>query len=167
MATEILIDLGETLSAALDRAIAAGEDLSVPMGDIAGELVKQTKFRFETTTDPLGVPWKPSRRAIEEQGLTLNDSGDLKSSIKENWGKDFAEAGPERSAGAGRYAAIHQFGGTIVPRFKQALSFGGRLVARVVIPARPYLGWTPDAESYAIDALGAHLARAFGQDGAA
>lgn len=167
MADAIVIDveISNTLSEALNRAIAGSSDLSVPMSDIAGHLASEAQLRFETGTDPAGVPWKQSERAREDGGLTLVLSGDLKSSIREDWGPDYAAAGPEASGGAAVYAAIHQFGGTIVPRIKQALAFGGRVVAQVVIPKREYLGWNQESEDYALDTLGAFISGLFG-DGA-
>ena len=48
------------------------------------------------------------------------------------------------------YARIHQLGGTVLPRRRRALRFeaGGAPIfaRRVVIPARPYLGWGGDEE---------------------
>ena len=161
---DITLQISDTLSVGLDRAIAAGTDLSPAMRDIAGHLSFAAQERFETSRNPLGVPWIPSRRAIDEGGKTLVKSGDLVGSMAEDWGADFAAAGPEASGGAAVYAAIHQLGGTIVPRKAGALSFGGRIVARVVIPAREYLGWNEESETYAIDTLVAFLKGAFGQD---
>lgn len=154
--------IGGDLDAALTRAIAAATDLTPVMMDIAGHLADETRARFDSERDPMGVPWKKSRRAQEEGGQTLTDSGDLRGSIREDWGKDFAAAGPERSGGAAIYAAIHQWGGTIFPRTAGALKFGGRLVSRVVMPKRSYLGWTEDDDEYALQALGDHIAAAFG-----
>lgn len=164
MADGIAVDITyrDDVSAALTRAIEAAIDLTPVMRDIAGHLADTTRERFETERGPGGVPWKPSRRAQDEGGQTLTDRGDLRGSIRENWGADFAEAGPERSGGAAIYAAIHQFGGTIRPKAKKALSFGGRVVAAVVIPARPYLGFDQVNADYTVDAIGRHLAHALG-----
>lgn len=167
------IALGDELSGALARLAAAGADLTPAMEDIAGHLEGETRDRFEEERDPLGVPWRPSRRVLgldgskdghgpfQKDGQTLTLTGDLRSSIRSNAGRDFAEAGPEASGGAARYAAIHQFGGRITPKQgregkdgkRPALNFGGRMVAAVVIPARPYLGWTDADTAYALDTL--------------
>ncbi|HEU4958967.1 MAG TPA: phage virion morphogenesis protein [Sphingomonas sp.] len=166
----IEIEIRDDVTAALDRAIAAAIDLTPAMKDIAGELADTTRERFETQESPAGVPWKPSRRAEEEGGRTLTLHGHLVDSIREDWGPDHAAAGPEASGPAAVYAAIHQFGGTIRPRprgfrpgarAKKALSFGGRVVAKVVIPARPYLGFNDENADYAVDTLTAHMAHAF------
>ncbi|UIJ46903.1 phage virion morphogenesis protein [Sphingomonas cannabina] len=151
----------DDLDLAFQRAIDAALDMTAPMRDIAGHLADAARDRFETSTGPDGRPWKPSERAKEEGGKTLVLSGDLVNSIVEDWGPTHAAAGPERSGGAAIYARIHQFGGTIVPRVKQALHFAGRILAKVVIPARPYLGWTAADTDYAIGSISEHLARAF------
>lgn len=161
------IEIRDDVTAALDRAIAASIDLSPAMGDIAGHLADEARERFELEAGPDGVPWLRSQRARDEGGQTLTLSGDLRNSLAEDWGADFAAAGPERSGGAGVYAAIHQLGGTIRPKAKKALSFSGRIVASVVIPARPYLGFTDEDADYCLAALGRHLSAAFGGDGAA
>lgn len=164
---DITIELREDVSAALDRAVAAAIDLTPAMRDIAGHLADETRERFETSRGPDGVPWRPSQRALRDEGKTLVDTGDLLASIREDWGADYAAAGPEASGGAAVYAAIHQFGGEIRPRTAKALSFGGRIVSRVVMPARPYLGFTDADGDYVVAAIGAHLDRAIGGEAAA
>lgn len=159
---DIEITLRDDVTIALDRAIAAAIDLTEPMGDIAGHLADTTRARFETGQSPAGVPWKPSRRVIEQGGKTLVDRGDLLGSIREDWGADYAAAGPEASGGAAIYAAIHQLGGTIRPRTKKALSFAGRLVGKVVIPKREYLGFNDENADYVVETLGDHMLKAFG-----
>lgn len=166
MATAFSFAIGvdDGLGFALDAAIRAGADLTPAMRDIAGELEDSARAAFENERSPIGVPWKPSRRVAEDGGQTLTLSGDLRNSQTSNWGKDFAEAGPEASGGAAAYAAIHQFGGTIRPRRAKALKVGKRFFASVKIPARAYLGWSDATERYAIDALIAHIGRALGGD---
>lgn len=137
---DIRIELDGDAGAQLGRLVAAGADLTPAMKEIAVHLEGTTRLRFETETGPDGKPWTPSRRVIEQGGQTLSLSGDLKSSIGSEYGREFAVVGPERSFGAAIYAAIHQFGGRITPKVKKALSFGGRMVAAVTMPARPYLG---------------------------
>lgn len=154
---DIAITIREDVTAAMNRLAADGADMTPAMKDIAGHLADTTRERFETETDPTGKKWIPSRRVVEHGGKTLTLTGDLGNSITEDWGPDFAAAGPERSGGAGVYALIHQTGGEIRPREKKALSFGGRIVARVIIPARPYLGFTDVNADYAIGALARHL----------
>lgn len=157
MPEAVPFDVREDVTAALGRLAAAGVSMRVPMGDIAGHLADTTEDRFETGRDPLGVPWKPSQRALATGDKTLVESGDLVGSIQPSWGDDFAAAGSEASGGAAVYAAIHQFGGTIRPKAKKALAFNGRVVAQVVIPARPYVGFTDENADYAVETLAAHL----------
>ena len=171
-AFDVAITLRDDVSDALGRLATAGVDMTPVMKDIAGHLADTTRERFETSRDPDGVPWKPSRRVLgldgsrdghgphRPDGKTLVDSGDLLASIAEDWGSDYAAAGPEASGGAAIYAAIHQFGGTIRPKVKAALSFAGRLFASVLIPARPYLGFNSENADYAIGAIDDYLARA-------
>ncbi|MDQ1229277.1 phage virion morphogenesis protein [Sphingomonas sp. SORGH_AS_0879] len=154
---DIAFTIREDVTAAMNRMAAAGADMTIAMKDIAGHLADTTRERFETETDPTGRKWTPSRRVIEHGGKTLTLSGDLGNSIAEDWGPDFAAAGPERSGGAGVYALIHQTGGEIRPREKKALSFGGRIVAKVIIPRRSYLGFNDVNADYTIGALARHL----------
>lgn len=156
----ITIELGGDLKDGLARLRAAGTDLTPAMQDIAVYLAASTRRRFESETGPDGKRWSPSRRVREEGGQTLTLSGDLRGSIRPAWGPDFAAAGPERSGGAGVYAAIHQFGGAIRPKNKRALSFGGRVVAAVRMPARPYLGFSDADRTEIVARLRDHLAAA-------
>lgn len=154
---EIDITIREDVTAALRRLVEAGTDLTPAMKDIAGHLADETRERFETGRAPDGTPWTPSRRVQEDGGQTLVLSGDLLGSIREDWTADSAAAGPEASGGAAIYALIHQRGGTIVPRNGRALAFGGRLVARVVMPKREYLGFTDADADYSVAVLLDHL----------
>jgi phage virion morphogenesis protein len=163
---EIRFEIKENLTAALQRGIDAGSDFTPAMMEIANHLSTATRLRFEREQAPDGSPWKPSRRALEEGGQTLTMKGDLKGSIAPDWGRDFAAAGPERSGGAAIYAAIHQFGGIIVPRVKRALSFGGRIFAKIIMPARPYLGFDDIDRSVIPEILSDHLRSAFKGSGA-
>ena len=112
---------------------------------IGSYMVAATIRRFELEGGA-GGRWKPSRRAREEGGQTLTDTGRLRSSIASNVTGDGVEIGTNVA-----YAAIHQFGGrtpprTIRPRRKKALFFPGARhpVAKIEhpgsdIPARPFL----------------------------
>lgn len=162
------ITLGDELTQALRRAREAALDLTGPMKAIAAHLETTTILRFEDERGPDGVPWKPSQRVLDNPGSkTLQLRGHLKDSIQANSGRDFAEVGPANSGGPAIYAAIHQFGGTIKPRTKGALSFAGRVVAAVRIPARPYLGFTDENREEAIAAIRDHLYAAFISGGGA
>lgn len=165
MAQGVFIDLQleENISAALGRAIAAGADLTPAMQDIANHLAASSQLRFEREAAPDGKPWKPSKRVTDNPGeKTLSLSRDLRNSIRADWGADYAAAGPERSGGAAIYAKIHQFGGTIVPKKGKALSFGGGLFAKVVMPARPYLGFDDTDVATIGKMIGDHIGSALG-----
>ncbi len=98
---DIAITIQEDVTAAMNRLAADGTDMTPAMKDIAGHLADTTRERFETETDPTGRKWIPSRRVVEHGGKTLTLTGNLGNSITEDWGPDFAAAGPERSGGAG------------------------------------------------------------------
>lgn len=169
---EIEITIREDVTAALRRLIDAGTDMTPAMKDIAGHLADETRERFETGRGPDGKPWKPSRRVLgldgskkgygphQASGKTLVLSGDLVGSIREDWTADSAAAGPEASGGAAVYALIHQTGGEIRAKGGGALSFGGMLLSRVVIPKREYLGFTDADADYSVAVLTEHLDKA-------
>ena len=137
------------LQRALARIVAAGSKGSAPavsaLRQIGSYMVAATIRRFELEGGA-GGRWTPSRRAREEGGQTLTDTGRLRSSITYNVTGDGVEIGTNVA-----YAAIHQFGGrtpprTIRPRRKKALFFPGARhpVAKIEhpgsnIPARPFL----------------------------
>lgn len=134
------------LRGALRNLAGLGDDLARPLREIGDYLVAETTFRFEAETAPSGLPWKKSGRARAQGGQTLSDSGRLKQSITRR------VAGKELLVGTNvRYAAIHQFGGTIRAKTSKGLRFrmpwlkgdgdsGWRRVQSVTLPARPFLG---------------------------
>ncbi len=98
----------------------------------------QTKKRIASEkTSPSGAAWKPNRAGTS----ILQREGHLRDSVHH-----VVEGSHAVRWGSGLvYAAIHQTGGTIVPRSAKALVFtgpDGNLVfaQKVRIPARPYLG---------------------------
>lgn len=146
----------DELARGVERAVRATEDFSPAMAEIAGMLEFGVRNRFERTLDPDGKPWTPSKRALEEGGRTLTDTGALLGSI--------ASGSDDTSAVVGTnlvYAAIHQAGGTIRPRNGRALRtpFGPR--GSVTMPARPFLGFGPYEVEEIETILGDHLRRAF------
>ena len=122
-----------------------GQMDTAPLMRRLGERIQAwTQDRFDANQQqaPNGTPWaklnpkyaqnKP--RHLQNRKLTL--SGHLRKSIR--W-----QLLDSQSVLVGtnvKYAAIHQFGGTIRPKKGKALAFGGRFVQSVTIPARPYLG---------------------------
>lgn len=110
--------------------------------DAAGRtLVGNTQLRFDAGAGPGGEPWQQSLRVRLFGGQTLKDSGRLKDSVTHEvegksvvWGTNVV------------YAGIHQTGGTIVPKSGKALAFKGPdgrpvFVKKVVMPARPFIGF--------------------------
>lgn len=139
---KITLDSAE-LDAALSRAIAGGEDIRAPMLAIAGMWRNLVEDRFDAEESPLGVPWAKRRDNSGPAHKILKLSGALLEQVIPLSGPDFAQIGVEATAGPAKYARIHNEGGTIVPKNKKALSFGGRIVAKVVMPQRQFIGFGP------------------------
>lgn len=162
-AIEMTISLNDAaLSRALDQAIQAGTNLRQPMGEIAAEWMTLVHARFESESDPLGVPWArrwrdPASKDEDDGHKLLQLSRALHNAIVPDFGPDFAQVGVLNTAGPARYARIHNEGGTIVPKHKQALSFGGRIVSQVVMPKRQYLGFGPKEQATVTEVMGDFL----------
>lgn len=114
---------------------------------IAEALRTGTIDRFEATRSPDGAAWKQSVRA-SGGGMTLTDTGQLKSSINARSTAEGAEVGTNLI-----YAATHQFGDSgrvIRAKTSRGLRFqhNGRWIRKmqvtVDIPARPFLGVSDD-----------------------
>ncbi len=121
------IELDDQVSAALERLIGAGEDMSPVMRDISEILLDQTMENFEQEGRPEWQVLAPSTVAERSKhgwwpGKILQRSGQLRSAIAPFSGP--LEAGVSVAM---PYGAIHQLGG-----------FAGRGGA-AAIPARPYL----------------------------
>ncbi len=159
----VSIALERRLSEDLARAQREAADLTPAMDEISEAMLDNTRERFMAERGPSGVPWKRSQEAIAEGRKTLQKKGFLIRSLDRRSGATFAEVGVKPGAPQQTYAAIHQFGGTIVPRAKKALSFGGRLVAKVIMPARPYLGFGADDRRDITAVLMRFLRRVFGE----
>lgn len=109
--------------------------------EAAGALIEmQTRRRItEEKSSPDGQPWKPNAEGTP----ILEKYRHLLASIHYRTGADAVRVGSGLV-----YSAIHQFGGTIVPKNAQALHFeiGGRhvMTQQVTLPARPYLGFSAE-----------------------
>jgi phage virion morphogenesis protein len=119
------------------------------MRAIGTGLVGSTHQRFITQTDPQGQAWSALNTeyaATKRNTRILTESGRLRDSINAKAGNDHVSVGTNVI-----YAAIHQFGGTIVPKTASHLFFriGGQLIVAnsVTLPARPYLGISKDDET--------------------
>lgn len=158
--------MAEDARQALADLAARLTDLQPAMIGIGAALENLVRDRFDAGRSPDGRPWPPSRRARAQGSTTLVDSGRLRNSIVATASMDRVAVGTDVI-----YAAIHQKGGSIVPRRAQTLvftTFDGRTVAadRVDIPARPFLGMDEAAWDAASDRLTGYLAGHDRQKGA-
>ena len=124
-------------------------DLSPVMQQVAGVLADEAEQAFEDQRDPSTLtPWEKlagstiatRTEARTWPGRILQVTGQLASSVSQDHGADFAVAGSNLV-----YAAIHQLGG--------AAGRGGKSL----IPARPFLGLSPDGEEEILDLIGSYL----------
>lgn len=83
-------------------------DLTPVMDAIGSAMEASVDRRFETGLGPYGIPWLPSERAVEENGMTLVESARLRNSISHLASATDVVVGTNVI-----YAGIHQFGGTI------------------------------------------------------
>lgn len=107
--------------------------------EIGEALVSSVQDRFRSGMGPDGKRWPKSARAKAEGGKTLVDTRDLKGSVTYRAGPAGVEVGTNKI-----YGAIHQYGGTIVPKRRKLLRFAIAdkviFAKKVEIPARPFLG---------------------------
>lgn len=166
------------LGAALRRGIQLGEQPRDLMQAGAEVIEFSTRRRFETGTGPDGIAWIPSNRparGVEKRRRkgtpkpahrTLVDTGALLGSIRSEVGDNTAVVGSDGTATSAKYAAVHQFGATILPKSGEFLVFtgpdGGLIFARkVVIPARPFMGVDGQDRADLIEAFTGVLADTF------
>lgn len=159
-----LKDNSPQIAAAMERLARATEHTAPLMGVIAGIMHDEVEENFAQQGRPKWLGLKapsPRRRG----GKILQDSGQLAASIQQGHDNQSAYVGTNKI-----YAAIHQFGGTtkphvILPRYKKALKFGGRIVKSVnhpgsVIPARPFLAISSGGETKILSAVSTYLSTA-------
>lgn len=160
------MDWSEARSA-FGRLAGAVTETTPIMRAIGTGLVTSTQDRMDAGHGPDGAEWKalnPVYAAGKRGPGILRESGmrgGLQGSITYRAGRDEVEAGTNKI-----YGAIHQFGGVIRAKGggKLAFKMGGRLIRTesVTIPARPYLGISPDAQVMIVDVIEGALARALG-----
>ncbi|AWM35902.1 Phage virion morphogenesis family protein [Gemmata obscuriglobus] len=97
-------------------ALPAAAPLDAPTGrELVQILVSDVKRRFSTGTAPDGTPWRPLRygRAFRGGGTAqpLRDTGALMASFTGRFTGDEVVVGTNHPG-----AALHNFGGTVVPR---------------------------------------------------
>ncbi|MBF0164838.1 MAG: phage virion morphogenesis protein [Magnetococcales bacterium] len=171
---------------ALNRLSMAASNAAPAMREVAGVLADDVEGAFEREVDPVsGVPWpelRPSTIQARQKkgkwpGKILQVTGLLAASVASDSGPFFARVGSNR-----RYAAIHQLGGTIpIYARSQQVYFkqnartgvvGNRFVKKsqsnfaqwatrggheIRIPARPYLGLSPEGGIRVVEILTRHL----------
>jgi phage virion morphogenesis protein len=129
-----------------DLARKDGGLVQASLKNIGIAMVKSVRRRFDAEQAPDGTPWKPlspayragkkGQKILQESGMR---GGLLGTIVWQLVGSNAVAIGTNKI-----YAAIHQFGGTVLPRKGDFLVFklGGRLIfaRKVVIPARPFLG---------------------------
>lgn len=157
---------------ALERIAAIGRNPARVLLAVGEEITKSTRSRMERGVDPRGVRWDSYAPLNPLYAKTKQGPGILR-------GAGYTTSGLYRSITSyvdGRrlvwgsnlvYARIHQLGGVIRPKNKPYLSFemGGELFHRqsVLIPARPYLGFTDEDRETLTEELHEYLARALGE----
>lgn len=131
------------------------------MSAIGTGLVSSTHRRFVTQSSPDGEKWlglNDEYKKMKRNARILTESGRLRDSISSSPGNDYVRVGTNVI-----YAAIHQFGGTIVPKNASHLVFrlatGVVLAKSVTLPARPYLGISDDDEEMIADTVFRFLRR--------
>ncbi|MEW9272976.1 phage virion morphogenesis protein [Gluconobacter oxydans] len=128
---------------ALEQIAAIGRSPQRYLEAIGRELGDNTRRRFDTNIAPDGSPWAPLNPLYAENRKPLPilvQSGQLRQQLPTEVRGNTIIVGSSV-----KYGGVHQFGATIVPRTAKALRFriGAKKfdVGKVVIPARPYLGF--------------------------
>lgn len=75
----------------LDKLAAV--DLANPMREIGRKLETSVWQNYNQQRQPDGVPWIPSKRAIQDGGKTLINTGRMLASLSFVSGRDFVEVG--------------------------------------------------------------------------
>jgi phage virion morphogenesis protein len=122
------------LNTVLDRLILRNTKLRPLYAEISNALLLSTKRRFQTETDPQGIPWaplKPETLARKKTDKKLREALRLYNTLRVDFSSEF---GGVSAGGPGvPYAAIHQLGGTpdMAP-------------GPAAVVAREYLGFSDD-----------------------
>lgn len=147
--------------AGMARLRTAAVEIGKPIGMALVEVVRE---RFQDARDPFGQPWaplSPAYAAIKKGPGILRESQMLMRSITFEASADQVMVGSNRV-----YAAVHQFGATIVPKTAKALVFRlGDGVVRaksVTIPQRPYLGFGPEDQKAVLEVVEIMVEQALG-----
>ncbi len=150
----VKMDGADAVRERLGKIAARADNLSPIMRAIGERVTEQTKLRFNAGGPaPDGTGWLPVKRPSPKARGVLRVSDQLRDSIRfQLMGNNAVAIGTNKV-----YAAIHQFGGTIVRGARSELFVRNRVNNRfakgttagrgftfknhsIGIPARPYLG---------------------------
>ncbi len=126
---------------ALNRMANHADNPNPCLKAIGEDLIESTKKRFETATAPDGTQWKdnaPVTIARKGKNKPLIETHTLKDTINYQIHGDTLVIGSTQ-----KYAAMQQFGGT---KSEFAYLWGD-------IPARPYLGISPEDETNILNTI--------------
>lgn len=156
----------EALLGAINRTIALLEEPRALLQDIGDKLEANAQLRFDTKTDPLGVPWAPLAAntvnywyAIKYPegipGSLLERTRQLRNSLAHNVGDQWVDIGttrtvPGKSRPTWEVGWLHEFGTAKMPR-------RGILMAD---PKKGTLGPTDQADLLAL--ISGYIDRAIG-----
>lgn len=150
----------KTVQSALDDLLRRAEDTTDFMRQVADVLADATDAAFLNEADPVtGVRWDPlsavtlAIRPNRQNGEILDDTGRLKGSMVTDYGKDFAEIGTNVV-----YAPTHHFG-ALQGAFGKTRRGGP--IPWGDIPARPFLGVSPEDEEDILDMATRYMAGAW------
>lgn len=137
------MDLSEfnKMTGSVFKGLKETHKLTAAIGEMG---VSSIRRRFKDEEGPDGEAWEKSGRAEDEGGQTLTKTAKLKNS------HTYEATATEVAIGTNdERAAIHHFGGEITPKKGKFLVFPGRdgkpvFVEKVVMPARPAVGFSDD-----------------------
>jgi len=135
----------DQVTGALDRLSGSMDDMTPLMEQLGEYLTKSTKDRFADGKGPDGAAWaanSPVTLARKSSVKPLVQSGTMREGIFHDAGRDFVEVG----SGVVQ-AAMMQFGGT---RAAFPHLWGD-------IPARPFIGLSPEDETNMLDIIEEYL----------
>lgn len=150
-------DLG--IGPALDRAVEGGTDLTEILKSSGTLLQTSVRGRFDSGRGPSGIPWPPVKRVakgaekkLKKAGKAIRphkplvDTGAMLGDLGQQIEGKTLLVGIQDLHRSSHYAYVHQFGAVITPKKGRFLVFtgsdGGLVFAeKVVIPARPFLGF--------------------------
>lgn len=137
----------------LDKIADIGQQPASVLNAVGEQMIKSTQERFHQQAGPDGSPWaplKPAYAAKKTDPRILFRTGELFGSIEKFvdgnrlvWGSHLI------------YAGTHQFGIFEKRMVRSSKKAGQKIHAtkRVVIPARPYLGFTAEDRQTVLEEL--------------